>query len=64
MSINFASVSVDNNVKTAHLCAYLQACQTTPDGAYNNRIAASGTEEMWIDNDGQPYLYYTGPDRE
>ena len=25
-------------------------------------IADAGTEEMWIDDDGTPYLYYTGPD--
>ena len=25
-------------------------------------IASAGTEEMWIDKDGTPYLYYTGPD--
>ena len=25
-------------------------------------IADAGTEEMWIDTDGTPYLYYTGPD--
>ena len=25
-------------------------------------IADAGTEEMWIDTDGTPYLYYTGPE--
>ena len=25
-------------------------------------IADAGTEEMWIDDDGTPYLYYTGSD--
>ena len=24
-------------------------------------IADAGTEEMWINDDGTPYLYYTGP---
>ena len=25
-------------------------------------IADGGTEQMWIDTDGSPYVYYTGPD--
>jgi hypothetical protein len=27
----------------------------------NHPIASGGTEEMWLDTDKTPYLYYTGP---
>lgn len=27
-----------------------------------HNIADPGTEEMWIEADGTPYAYYTGPD--
>ena len=39
-----------------------QICQVAnfaPDTSYD--IADVGTEEMWIDTDGTPYLFYTGP---
>lgn len=27
----------------------------------NHPVASGGTEEMWLDTDQTPYLYYTGP---
>ena len=41
---------------------YVQVCQVSNvDPSQNYDIADPGTEEMWIDTDGTPYLYYTGP---
>lgn len=40
----------------------MQACQTSafnPEVTYD--IASGGTEEMFIDPDGVPYLFYTAP---
>ena len=34
--------------------------QDQPDLTFT--IADAGTEEMWLDTDGTPYLYYTGPE--
>ena len=40
----------------------MQACQTSDtDPSETSSIADGGTEEMWIDTDGTPYLFYTGP---
>ena len=47
------------------ICMYMQACQTSDtDPSEISSIADGGTEEMWIDNDGTPYLFYTGPPNE
>ena len=41
----------------------MQACQSSAfDPTLTFGLADAGTEEMWIDTDGTPYLYYTGPD--
>ena len=41
----------------------LQACQQSSFATdYTYEIASNGTEQMWIDVDGTPYVYYTGPD--
>ena len=32
------------------------------DPTFAYEIASNGTEQMWIETDGTPYLYYTGPD--
>ena len=38
-----------------------QVCQGANfDPTAHYRIADQGTEELWIDNDDGPYLYYTG----
>lgn len=40
----------------------LQICQKVEYlGNSSYDIADAGTEEMWIDLDGVPYVYYTGP---
>ena len=40
----------------------LQACQQSLFASeYTYGIASNGTEQMWIDVDGTPYIYYTGP---
>ena len=39
-----------------------QICQTSnfdPTQTYD--IADAGTEQIWLDTDGTPYIYYTGP---
>ena len=43
-------------------CNHFQICQVAnfaPDTSYD--IADVGSEEIWIDTDGTPYLFYTGP---
>ena len=40
----------------------MKACQTLADPPDEHNIADPGTEEMWIETDGIPYAYYTGPD--
>ena len=49
---------------TITLCIILyQACQqSVTDPIESYALANAGTEEMWIDTDGTPYLYYTGLD--
>ena len=37
----------------------LQVCQHSQDTDYAWAVA-NGPEEMWIDDDGKPYLYYIG----
>lgn len=38
-----------------------QICQEDTDGnGYS--VAEDGSEQMWVDDDGTIYLYYTGPD--
>ena len=45
------------------LFALRQVCQTSNlDPALSYDIADKGTEQMWIDTNGTPYLFYTGPD--
>ena len=38
----------------------MQNCQI--DGGNGYIIGDKGTEEMWINEDGDPFLYYTGSD--
>ena len=38
----------------------MQNCQI--DGNNGYIIGDAGTEEMWINVDGDPFLYYTGSD--
>ena len=38
----------------------MQNCQI--DGGKGYIIGDKGTEEMWINEDGDPFLYYTGSD--
>ena len=38
-----------------------QACQVSNDNLQFWDIADAGTEQMWLDTDGTPYLFYTGP---
>ena len=41
----------------------MQICQVSNvDPTSNFDIADANTEQMWIDTDGTPYLYYTGPE--
>ena len=40
----------------------LQACQVSNfNEEVTYAIASAGTEEIYIDPDGTPYLFYTGP---
>lgn len=42
---------------------HLQVCQVSNyDPTTTFDIADPNTEEMWIDTDGTPYVYYTGPE--
>ena len=39
-----------------------QVCQIKKDNPNDHHdVANGGTEEMWLDEGGTPYLYYTGP---
>ena len=46
---------------TILVIAYEQACQVSSGQDQSWDIADAGTEQMWLDTDGTPYLYYTGP---
>lgn len=38
----------------------MQNCQMNSNEKSGYIIAKAGTEEMWIDDDGTPFLYYKG----
>ena len=40
----------------------VKICQTASEPPDVHNIADPGTEEMWIEIDGTPYVYYTGRD--
>ena len=45
------------------LCGNVHVCQTSNfNDEITYSIASGGSEEMYIDADGTPYVYYTGPE--
>ena len=51
------------DVVSVILIELLQACQQShSDRNKTYEIGDGGTEQMWIDTDGIPYAFYTGPE--
>ena len=46
---------------TTIISLLMQNCQI--DGGNGYIIGDAGTEELWINEDGDPFLYYTGSDK-